>query len=230
MSLFVIGDLHLSFGVDKPMDVFGGWENHVELLKEAWLSEISAEDTVVLAGDTSWGMTLDEALPDFRWIDALPGEKIILKGNHDYWWTTMSKMTAFLEKNELHSLHILHNNHYAYEKYGICGTRGWVNIEPNEPANAKVNAREAQRLEVSVQSALAAGLTPIVFLHYPPIFADNCNYEILQVLWKYQIADCWYGHLHGSGSHRYAICGERDDVCYHLISGDYIQFCPQKVL
>lgn len=231
MSLFVIGDLHLSFGVNKPMDVFGGWENHVELLKTAWLREISDEDTVVLAGDTSWGMTLEEALPDFQWLDALPAKrKILLKGNHDYWWTTMSKMAAFLDLHGLSTLHILHNNHYEYEGYGICGTRGWVNIEPNEPANAKVNAREAQRLAVSLQSAEQAGLTPIVFLHYPPIYGINCNCEMLDVLWQHQVKDCWYGHLHGSSSHRYAVCGVRDDVCYHLISGDYIQFCPAKVL
>lgn len=230
MSLFVIGDLHLSFGVDKPMNIFGGWENHVQLLEAAWRRDISPNDTIVLAGDTSWGMTLQEALPDFRWIHALPGQKILLKGNHDYWWTTMAKMTAFFAENEISTLHILHNNHYAYGTYGICGTRGWVNIDPQEPSNAKVNAREAQRLAVSLQSAEHAGLRPIVFLHYPPIYGMNCNYEMLEVLWQHQVADCYYGHLHGSVSHRYAIRGMRDGVRYHLISGDSIQFSPIKVL
>ncbi len=229
MSLFVIGDLHLSFGTDKPMDIFGGWENHHEILKKAWLANIRAEDTVVLAGDTSWGMTAEEALPDFQWIHALPGRKIILKGNHDYWWTTMSKMTRFFEEHGLDSLHILHNNCYAYGAYGICGTRGWVNMDYGEPANAKVNAREAQRLEVSVAAAEAAGLIPIVFLHYPPVYGASCNYEMLDVLWKHRITDCYYGHVHGS-SHRHAINGVRDAVCYHLISGDFLQFSPEIVL
>lgn len=229
MSLFVIGDLHLSFGVNKPMDIFGGWENHHVLLKDAWLKSIRPEDTVVLAGDTSWGMTMEEALPDFRWIHALPGRKIMLKGNHDYWWTTMSKMTRFFEENGLDSLHILHNNCYACGEYGICGTRGWVNMDYNEPANAKVNAREAQRLETSLQAAEAQGLQPIVFLHYPPIYASNCNFEMLDVLWKHRIPHCYYGHVHGS-SHRHAINGVRDDVQYHLISGDFLQFQPEIVL
>ena len=115
MSLFVIGDAHLSFGVQKPMDIFAGWENHWQLLETAWRARIAPEDTVVLAGDTSWGISLDEALPDLQWLDALPGkEKIILKGNHDYWWVTMAKMQAFFAAHSLTTLRILHNNHYAY--------------------------------------------------------------------------------------------------------------------
>ncbi len=229
MSLFVIGDLHLSFGVNKPMDVFSGWKAHDSILQREWLASIAPEDTVVLAGDTSWGMTLEEALPDFQWIEALPGRKIILKGNHDYWWTSMTKMNRFFEENGLGSLHILHNNHYAYGEYGICGTRGWVNMDYQEPANAKVNAREAQRLEVSLCAAEQAGLKPIAFLHYPPIYAGNCNFEMLDVLWKHHVTDCYYGHVHGS-SHRHAINGLRDEVCYHLISGDFLQFAPRIVL
>lgn len=211
------------------MDVFSGWKDHDSILQREWLARITPEDTVVLAGDTSWGMTLEEALPDFQWIEALPGRKIILKGNHDYWWTSMTKMNRFFEENGLHSLHILHNNHYAYGQYGICGTRGWVNMDYQEPANAKVNAREAQRLEVSLCAAEQAGLKPIVFLHYPPIYAGNCNYEMLDVLWKHHVEECYYGHVHGS-SHRHAINGLRDAVHYHLISGDFLQFAPRNVL
>lgn len=230
MSLFVIGDTHLSFGVQKPMDIFAGWENHWQLLEAAWRELVSPEDTIVLAGDTSWGISLDEALPDFRWLDALPGrEKIILKGNHDYWWTTMAKMQAFFAAHGLTTLRILHNNHYACGEYGICGTRGWVNMEPDEPANAKVNAREAQRLEVSLSSAEKAGLRPIAFLHYPPIYGASCNFEILEVLWRHPVTDCWYGHVHGA-AHSHAINGERDGIRYHLIAGDYVQFIPQQIL
>ena len=233
MSLFVIGDTHLSFGTAKPMDIFAGWENHTERLREAWCSTVQPEDTVVLAGDISWGMTMQEALPDFRWLDALPGrEKIILKGNHDYWWATMKKMQEFLEENSLTTLRLLHNNCYAYGEWGICGTRGWVNMEPGEapPDDEKVSAREAQRLDVSLKAAEAQGLKPVVFMHYPPIYAGSCNYPILEVLWQHPVTDCWYGHVHGRSLHRHAINGERDGIRYHLISGDFVQFTPQKVL
>ncbi len=230
MSLYVIGDTHLSFGVRKPMDIFAGWENHTELLEAAWNAHIRQEDTVVLAGDISWGMTLEEALPDFQWLNALPAQrKIILKGNHDYWWGTVKKMETFFAGHHLDTLCLLHNNHYAYEDYGICGTRGWVNMEQEEPANAKVIAREAQRLDVSLQSAEQAGLRPIAFLHYPPIYGSTCNWDMLDVLWRHHVTDCWYGHVHGK-AHSHAINGERDGITYHLISGDYVQFIPQKVL
>ena len=231
MSLFVIGDTHLSFGVKKPMDIFAGWENHTQLLHDAWCERVSQEDTIVLAGDISWGMTMQEALPDFQWLNALPGkEKIIVKGNHDYWWLTMKKMQDFFAANQLDTLHILHNNCYRYAEYGICGTRGWVNMDPDEPANMKVSAREAQRLDVSIQAAEAQGLKPIVFLHYPPVYGASCNYEMLEVLWKHQISDCWYGHVHGKSLHSHAINGVRDGVCYHLISGDYVRFIPQRIV
>ena len=230
MSLYVIGDTHLSFGVQKPMDIFAGWQNHTELLETAWRARIQQEDTVVLAGDISWGKTLSEALPDFQWLDALPGQrKIILKGNHDYWWDTMKKMQDFFAANGLDTLCLLHNNHYAYEDCGICGTRGWVNMEQGEPANAKVIAREAQRLEVSLSSAEAAGLKPIAFLHYPPIYGSSCNWEMLEVLWRHSVTDCWYGHVHGKAQ-SHAVNGERDGIRYHLIAGDYVQFIPQKIM
>ena len=128
------------------------------------------------------------------------------------------------------ALHLLHNNHYAYGEYGICGTRGWVNMEPDEPQNAKVSAREAQRLDVSLRSAEAAGLKPIAFLHYPPVYAASCNYEMLDVLWRHPVTDCWYGHVHGRSLQKYAVNGERDGICYHLIAGDFVQFIPQKIL
>ena len=234
MSLYVIGDTHLSFGVKKPMDIFAGWENHTELLRDAWLRTVQPEDTVVLAGDISWGMTMDEALPDFQWLNDLPGkEKIILKGNHDYWWVTMKKMQAFFSAHQLDTLRILHNNCYAYEGFGICGTRGWVNMDADgcvSPDDAKVSAREAQRLEVSLNAAEQQGLTPIAFLHYPPLYGASCNYPMLDVLWKHRVSDCWYGHVHGKSQHKCAVNGVRDDVNYHLIAGDYVQFIPQMVL
>jgi predicted phosphohydrolase len=229
MQLFGIGDLHLSLGVpEKPMDIFQGWENYMELLEQNWRSVVQPEDTVVVAGDLSWGMNLQQAKADFAFLDALPGQKIILKGNHDYWWNSMKKMQQFFVDNGFSTLQILHNNHYAFAQYGICGTRGWVNMN-GEEADAKVLAREVQRLEVSIQSALAAQLQPIVFLHYPPIYGNAYNYDLLEVLHRYQIADCYYGHIHGK-SHQYAFQGQYEETKLHMISGDYIQFNPQKIV
>lgn len=229
MSLFVLGDTHLSFGApDKPMDIFNGWENYQALLEDNWKRKISAEDTVVLAGDISWGMTLEEAKADFAFLQNLPGKKIILKGNHDYWWNSMKKMTGFFEANGFDSLHILHNNCYAYEEYGICGTRGWVNM-PGEASDAKVLAREQQRLRVSLEAAVKQGLKPIVFLHYPPIFWSNRNEGMLALLKEFSVEHCYYGHLHGK-SHSRATRGMEEGVMYHLISGDYLQFSPEKIL
>ena len=228
MALYTIGDLHLSLSTAKPMDIFDGWHNYVEKIKENWCNLIRTEDTVVLAGDISWAMSIEQAEIDFKFVNDLPGEKIILKGNHDYWWTTKTKMENFFDSRGLTTLKILHNNHYQYKEYGICGTRGWIN-ETTEPADAKVLAREAARLDMSIKSAVNVGLIPIVFLHYPPIYAGNYNYDILNVLYQHNIKQCFYGHIHGKSSN-YAINGERDGINFKLIASDYLQFCPEKVL
>ncbi len=214
--------------VNKPMDIFGGWEDHVEKLSENWAKTVSEEDIVVIPGDISWGIDLAEAKDDFAFINALKGTKIISKGNHDYWWSTISKLNGFLEENCFDTIKFLHNNHYRYENYGICGTRGWIN-ETEVPADAKVLAREAGRLETSIRSAVSEGLEPIVFLHYPPIYGDEYNYDILDVMYKYNVKKCYYGHLHGK-AHKYAICGERDGIDFRLIAGDFVHFEPVKVL
>lgn len=230
MSLFVLADLHLCKGApEKTMNIFNGWENYQERIERNWHELINENDTVVLPGDISWGMSLAEAAPDFHFINELPGQKIIIKGNHDYWWTTMKKMEEFLAAEKLDTIKILHNNHYAYEKYGICGTRGWVNM-PGESQDEKVLKREVQRLETSIRSALAENLEPIVFLHYPPIFATNFNYDILEILYRYKIKDCYYGHIHGRSAHELCVKNTYDDVNFHLIAGDYLQFIPEKVL
>lgn len=229
MALFVMGDLHLSLSSDKSMDIFGGWENYVERIKENWNREVSPEDTVVVPGDISWAMSLKEAVADFSYIHELPGRKIILKGNHDYWWTTAAKMNNFLAENGFDSIFILHNNHYAYENYGICGTRGWIN-DDSEPADAKVLAREAQRLETSIASAENAGLEPLVFLHYPPLYGNEYNPDLLEVMYRHNIKRCWYGHIHGRKGHQNAVNGERDGIVFQLVSADYVQFCPVKIM
>lgn len=225
----MLADLHLCKGDPaKTMSVFSGWDDYQERIEKNWLETIKNDDTIVLPGDISWGMSLAEAAPDFRFIEELPGKKIIIKGNHDYWWTTMKKMEGFLESEGLSSIKILHNNHYRYGEYGICGTRGWVNM-PGETQDEKILKREVQRLETSIRSALAEELIPIVFLHYPPIFATNFNYDILEILYRYKIKDCYYGHIHGRSAHDLCVKNTYDDVNFHLVSGDYLQFMPEKI-
>lgn len=229
MSLFVIGDLHLSLSVkSKPMDIFSGWENYMHILEENWRKNVSADDTIVLAGDISWAMNIKDAYDDFRWIHEMPGRKIILKGNHDYWWGSRKKMEDTFSFWGFDTLNILHNNHFAYENYGICGTRGWVNM-PDESADAKVLAREAGRLSVSIGSAVKEGLKPLVFMHYPPVYGSSINLDILDVLFKYDIKKCWYGHLHGPAI-KNALNGEREGIDFKLISSDFLQFCPEKIM
>lgn len=213
---------------NKPMDIFGGWKDYQKLLEEKWLAHVRREDTVVLAGDLSWGMTLEQSDADFAFVHRLPGQKILLKGNHDYWWNSLRKMEGFFQEKGYDTLHILHNNHYAYGAYGICGTRGWVNM-PGEAADAKVLAREVQRLEVSIQSAVKVGLVPVVFLHYPPIYGNSYNYDLLEVLHRYEVKSCYYGHVHGKG-HVHAFQGIYEETRMEMISSDYLQFLPKKIM
>ena len=228
MSLYAIADLHLSLSSGKPMNIFPGWDNHVERLEKNWQATVSPDDTVVVPGDISWAINFEEAKADFDFINRLNGHKVIMKGNHDYWWNSMAKMNRFLEENGFDTITIVHNNYYPYGDYGICGTRGWIK-DTEDPADAKVLAREAGRLETSIKAALADGKKPIVFLHYPPIFANDYNREILDVLFRYDIKTCYYGHLHGN-AHRYAVCGEVDGINYQLIAGDFVQFCPKFII
>lgn len=228
MSLYAIADLHLSLSSNKPMNIFPGWDNHVERLEKNWQGIVKPDDTVVVPGDISWAINFDEAKADFDFINRLNGHKVILKGNHDYWWNSMAKMNRFLSENGFDTITIVHNNYYPYGEYGICGTRGWIK-DTEEPADAKVLAREAGRLETSIKAALADGKKPIVFLHYPPIFANDYNREILDVLFRYDIKTCYYGHLHGN-AHRFAVCGEVDGINYQLIAGDFVQFCPKLIM
>ena len=228
MSLFAIGDTHLSFGCDKPMDVFRGWENYVERLREHWCTSVAPGDTVVIVGDISWGMSLEEAKPDFAFLHGLPGEKIILRGNHDYWFETRTKTERFFAENGFDSLKLLFNNAFPYEEYSLCGTRGWIN-EQGENVEKKVLNREAGRLRLSLEEGGRLGNTPIVFLHYPPVYYIYECREILDVLLEYGVKQCYYGHIHGNG-HSYAIDGVYRGIDFHLVSGDYIDFRPVRIL
>ena len=227
MALFVLGDPHLSLGASKPMDIFPGWNDYVERLEKNWRKLIQPEDTIVLAGDISWAMRLTDTRRDFAFLQSLPGQKIIMKGNHDYWWSTANKMNAYLKAEGFDTLHILHNNSYSVEGYAICGTRGWFfEEERSGQHDEKVFRRELMRLEASLK---AAGQTQkLVFLHYPPRYKGYTCREILDLLEKYQVRQCFYGHLHG-GSHKLAMEGLWDGVEYRLLSADYIGFQPYKV-
>ena len=227
MALYAIGDIHLCLGAQKPMDVFGGtWIGYMDKLKEG-IQVIRPEDTTVLLGDLSWALSLSEAKSDFAWINEIPGRKIILKGNHDYWWSTAAKFYSFCEENGFSDQFILNNNHYEYEEWAICGTRGWFFEEERSGAHdEKVFKRELIRLEASLQSA---GERPkIAFLHYPPRYKGYQCDEILELLKRYDVRQCFYGHLHGA-SHSLAVEGVWDGVDYRLVSADRLNFRPFKV-
>ena len=227
MALYAIGDLHLCLGAPKPMDVFGGaWVGYMEKLKEG-VQVIKPEDTTVLLGDLSWALSLSEAMADFAWINESPGRKIILKGNHDYWWSTAAKFYSFCQEYGFSDQFILNNNHYEYDDWAICGTRGWFFEEDRSGTHdEKVFKRELIRLEASLQSA---GQRPkIVFLHYPPRYKGYQCDEILELLKRYDVRRCFYGHLHGA-SHGLAIEGVWDGVDYRLVSADRLNFRPFKV-
>lgn len=227
MSLFAIADTHLSLGTDKPMDIFKGWSGYVDKLKENWERAVTDSDTVVIAGDISWGMSLDGALEDFKFIDSLPGQKIILKGNHDYWWTTMKKMDTFLSQHDIKTIRFLHNNTLTVGNIAVCGSRGWF-FDAEESADNKVLLREAGRLRTSINLAKETGLEPVVFLHYPPITQNMVCEEIFNVLLETGIKRCYYGHLHGPSMTR-SINSVRDGIEFALISCDFLAFAPKLV-
>jgi predicted phosphohydrolase len=228
MSLFAIGDIHLSFGADKPMDIFSGWQDYEKRLDENWRAVVKDEDTVVVAGDISWAMRLEDTLPDFRFLDGLPGKKLIMKGNHDYWWSTKTKAERFFMQNGLSTLGILHNNAFRVGNVSVCGTRGWF-FDCDEGDANKVLLREAIRLKASIDAAKKLGGEPVAFLHYPPVSSDgSCCRELFDVLKAEGIKRCYYGHLHGSAC-RYAVNGEFEGVSLSLISGDFLKFCPKLV-
>lgn len=229
MSLYAIGDLHLSFTTNKPMDIFGPrWKNHVEKIREGF-SVLTNDDVCVICGDLSWGMNLEETLEDFRFLDELPGRKIVLKGNHDLWWTSMTKMTAFLEKNDFKTISFLHNNAYPFGgNAAICGTRGWFYEESKSAAHdKKMIDREILRLETSLKAA--GEREKYVFLHYPPKYGTYTCPEILAVLKQYEAKVCCSGHLHAE-SLRYAFNGWLDHTEHICVSGDAIAFKPCKIL
>lgn len=234
MSIFTIGDLHLSFKENKPMNIFGeNWDNHEEKIAKDWKSKVKDNDLVILPGDFSWAMYLKDSDEDFRYLNKLPGKKLLLKGNHDYWWTTITKMRDFIEENKFKNIDFIYNNSYEFENTIIVGTRGWSQSEDTE--DIRLFKREALRLELSIKEGIAKygdDKKIIAFTHYPPInrssIEKNELNEILKVLKKYDICTCYYGHLH-SNSILEAVEGEHFGINFKLVSADALDFKLLKV-
>ena len=228
MALYTISDLHLPLGVNKPMDIFGSaWENYVERLKENWQSVITPEDTVVLGGDFSWATYLEQSAADFEYLNGLNGKKILLKGNHDYWWTTMSKLNGFLAERGVSDVGFLHNNYYMYGNIALCGTRGWnVPMSGQTAEDKKIYSRELCRLEASISAAKKENpAETVVFLHYPPLLKDFRENPMTELLKNSGVKRCYYGHIHKSGA-KNAFTGECGGISYTLCSCDYLGFMP----
>lgn len=234
MSIYAIGDLHLSFNENKPMSIFGEkWENHEYKIKENWLKKIRKDDIVILPGDFSWSMYLEDTKQDFDYLNNLPGKKILLKGNHDYWWTTVRKMKNYLKENNYQNIDFLYNNSFECENYLIAGTRGWSLTEETE--DKKLIRREALRLELSLNNAInkyGDNKPIIVVMHYPPITKSNLTSqtasEFIDIMKKYNVKKCIYGHLHGNSIND-AIEGDIQGIELKLVSADSLNFDPIKI-
>ena len=234
MSIYVIADLHLSFAQNKPMDIFGeNWLNHEEKIKKNWLEIVKPEDTVVLPGDFSWATYIEDAKLDFKFLNELPGKKILLKGNHDYWWTTLKSMRKFLEENNFENIDFLYNNSYLVEDKILVGSRGWV-LQDSEEAKKMIN-RENERLKLSIKDAIknyGEEKEIIAFMHYPPLSSKNLlnneHLEFYKTMKENNIKRCYYGHLHGN-SHYDAVEGDVGGIEFYLVSGDYLNFNLKKI-
>lgn len=230
MSIYVIGDLHLSFNTNKPMDVFGNnWSNYEEKIKNNWIENVKEDDLVVLTGDFSWSMYLEETKKDFEFINDLPGKKLLLKGNHDYWWSTVTSMRKFLKENNFENIDFLYNNSYEFDNHILVGTRGWSLSDVSE--DIRLNKREADRLKLSILDAInkyGEEKEIIAFMHYPPITKNYMNTEYLRILKQYNIKKCYYGHLHANSIYE-AVEGIVDGIDFKLISADALDFKLFKV-
>lgn len=229
MSLFAIGDLHLSFALNKPMDIFGDqWIDHPERIKRSWIENISEHDTILIPGDISWALKLNDAMIDLEWLNNLPGKKIFIKGNHDYWWQTISKLNTFYK-----DMYFLQNNYYTYEDYAICGTRGWLCPHDSNFSRQdnKIYLRELNRLELSLKQAVKNGCEKIiVMLHYPPTNEKKEASGFVELFEQYKVEKVIYAHLHGKRYYDLSIQGEHNGIQYYLTSSDYLNFEPLKLL
>lgn len=228
MALYIIGDLHLSFGEDKPMEIFGAhWETHYEKIKADWMSRVLPEDTVILPGDISWAITFEGAKKDLDWLNQLPGNKVIFKGNHDYWWVSKKKMDAAYPQ-----IKFVHNTFEVYKNNAICGTRGWIcPSEDFTPEDEKVYKRELMRLENSIKQAVEAGYDEIMgVLHFPPTNEKKEPSGFTEIFEKYGVKNVVYGHVHGKSNFKNALNGNFRGIQYYLTSCDYLDFKLLKLL
>ncbi len=234
MAIYTIADLHLSFGENKPMDIFGGnWEGHSEKIKNNWIAKVKPEDTVILLGDFSWAMYLKDSYQDFYYLNSLPGKKLLLKGNHDYWWTTVTNMKNYLKENNFENIDFIYNNSFLVEDKILTGTRGW-NLLESENSSKMIN-RESIRLKISIEDGIkkyGVDKEIIAFMHYPPLTQNSiCNnqfMDFIEIMKRYNVKRCYYGHLHGK-SHQDAVEGEVQGINFKLVSSDYIKFDLYKV-
>ncbi len=224
MKIFGISDLHLSFSADKPMDIFYGWENHTEKIKANWKRIVEKDDIVVLPGDFSWALKLSETLEDFRFLDSLPGKKLILKGNHDLWWSTAKKIHEFFVLNKIETVEIIFNNMYKAGNFAICGTRGWFG---EKSADKVIIQREAGRLRTSLTAAKNENLTPVVFMHYPPVYGEQVAEPIIEVLNEFGVDKVYHGHIHGAGLNNSP--KKYGSISFKLLSCDCIDFTPYYI-
>lgn len=224
-TIYAISDLHLSFGVNKPMNIFGKkWDNYEQRIKENWERRVKSDDYVLLPGDLSWGLTLKESRKDFEFINSLPGRKIILKGNHDYYFSTKSKLYNFFKENNFDTIDILHNNSYVIGDYVVCGTRGWGKTESGDATlDKKITAREEIRLRLSLEEGKKTGKKIIVAMHYPPFYSKFCS-----IMKEYGVILCIYGHLHGYGTFMIKE-GIIDEIEYKMVSCDHTGFDVVKL-
>lgn len=223
MALYALSDLHLPLGNYKPMDVFGdNWNNYVERIREEWTKTVKCDDVVIINGDFSWATYIDDALPDFKFLDSLPGIKLMSKGNHDYWWETTTKLNRFLETHELKNIYFIHNSTYMYEGYAICASRGWITPEDKDfkKSDEKMYNRELGRLTLSIKAGLDKNPKGIIVaLHYPP------QEGFLEILEEYKVKCCIYGHLHGKSALNHVPKSEN----HYLVSADYLKFKPIEI-
>lgn len=230
MAVFALGDLHLSHKHDKPMDIFGdGWVNHSEKIRANWNNTVGDDDLVIVPGDISWAMHLPEALPDLLWLAQLKGSKLLIRGNHDYWWSSIGKVRENLPP----SIYALQNDHLAWDNLAICGTRGWIcpgEVGFENGHDRKIYSREGQRLRLSLDSARRKSFTDlIVALHFPPFNRKGESSVFTEILEEYAVRICVFGHVHDQGRDQ-IFQGVKNDVNYQFVAADGLEFTPKKLL
>lgn len=231
MAIFAVSDLHLPLSVNKPMNVFSPkWDNYVERLKENWQKIVGPDDIVIMPGDISWATYLEDSAADFEYINNLNGRKVILKGNHDYWWTTMNKLNKFMSEHGFNSIEFVHNTAVMYGSTAICGTRGWnIAHEDSSDDDKKIFMREKQRMILSLEEAKRKKAKEIIVaMHYPPVEKGGLNFDFIEIMKQYGVKKCIYGHLHAAAQ-SYACQGDVHGVNLSLVSCDYLNFIPKLI-